>query len=62
MLKRIAEALNESEDVFLVGAASENGLHESCELLRIWGELEHASDRRKILAFARTLAAGRSPD
>lgn len=62
MLKRIAEALGEREDVFLAGAASESGLHESCELLRIWDDLQHAADRRKLLAFARTLAAGRSPD
>ena len=62
MLRRIAEALGVTEDVFLAGATSESDSDESRELLRIWKELENASDRRKLLAFARTLAAGRSPD
>jgi hypothetical protein len=60
MLRRIADALGQSEAVFRVGGAPASDLVEQTELLQIWGSLTDHSDRRKVLAFARAVAAGRA--
>jgi hypothetical protein len=59
-LKRIAEALGEPEDAFLDGAAPRGQIADTYEMLRLWHHLNSVADRKKVLAFARALAAGRS--
>lgn len=58
-LRRIAEALGIPEAALLNGSATAAEIDAMTEMLRIWISLEHAADRQKILAFARTLAAAR---
>ena len=59
MLRRISEALGIDKATFLNGANTEVEIDNTVEMLRIWNGLEHAADRRKILAFARAIVAAR---
>ena len=54
-LERIARALGEPETAFSEGTASRTDIADTCEMLRIWQGLERVADRRKVLAFARSL-------
>lgn len=59
LLDQIAELLDVPKAALVKGAASEAEIDATTEMLRIWSSLENAADRRKVLAFARALAAGR---
>jgi transcriptional regulator with XRE-family HTH domain len=59
MLTRIAAALDVPEKAFSKDRPPETEFDNTIELLRIWHDLEHAADRRKLLAYAQALAAGR---
>lgn len=56
-LKIIATVLGVSGDALFAGAAYRGDVDDTCEMLRIWKCLDSASDRRKLLTFARTLAS-----
>ncbi|MGU3329375.1 hypothetical protein ACLBXB_20790 [Methylobacterium mesophilicum] len=56
-LSRIAVALGKPETAFFNGSEGLADLNDAIELLRIWDRLEHPTDRRKVLAFMRSLAA-----
>lgn len=58
-LRRIAQMLGIPERAFLTGAATDDEIADTAEMLRIWGALGHGVDRRKILSFARAIAAAR---
>ncbi|MCJ2088068.1 hypothetical protein MKK88_19075 [Methylobacterium sp. E-005] len=57
ILKRIAAALGKPETAFVDGPEALADLNDASEMLRLWDRLKHASDRRKVLAFAQSLAA-----
>ncbi len=57
LLRRIATALGAPEAGLLDEAAAQFGPDGPYELLRTWNDIECLSDRRKLLAFARLLAA-----
>ena len=59
LLEQIAELLDMPKAALVRGAATEAEIDATTEMLRIWSGLEHSADRRKLLAFARALAAGR---
>lgn len=58
MLTRIAVALDVPEQAFLDDPPTAAEFDGTVELLRIWHDLEHATDRRKLLAYAKALIAG----
>ena len=55
-LRRIAAALGLPESAFYDTAEAGSAFDAIGELLRIWDSLEHAADRQRLLAFARTLS------
>ena len=59
MLRRIAELLDIPATAFLDGVNAGTAADDTAEIMQIWAKLEHASDRRKILSFARAIAAAR---
>lgn len=59
LLERIAELLDIPKAALMKSAATEAEIDATTEMLRIWTNLEHPADRRKILALARALAAAR---
>lgn len=54
---QIAEALGVSEAALREAIAAGPAVDTPSELLRLWIQIEDASDRRKLFAFARSLAA-----
>jgi hypothetical protein len=58
-LKEIARLLGQPEDIFSNEEAGPNEGRDAFELLQLWEGMKSAADRRKLLNFARTLAASR---
>lgn len=56
-LRRIATALGMSATDFYGGSTTAVDLDDANEMMRIWRSLRHSSDRQKVLAFARAVAA-----
>ena len=59
IVHRIAELLGIPEATLVERANTEAEMDATTEMLRIWSGIDNPADRRKILAFARGLAAAR---
>lgn len=59
VIHRIADLLGIPKATLVKGANTEAEMDATTEMLRIWSGIDNPADRRKILAFARGLAAAR---